>query len=218
MRIVLGAGDKVSQACDVYTIWPEISQFYEVPLLEGETKRGLPVIDRILDPTDKPIVHTMIGECRDKRRIVEAFKKEVAVTDDFMYEWGNLYHRTSVFTNPQQIGEDVIIRPLTIISSNVILGDHVDIGNLNNIGHDCIIGNYSVIAGGAALSGRVHLGEGVFIGQGACVKPKVRIGDGAVVGTGAVVVNDVAPNMVVAGNPARTNVKFKKVSHWNQSS
>ena len=64
------------------------------------------------------------------------------------------------------------------------------------------------------MSGSVNLGKGVFLGQGVSIKPGIRIGDGAVIGTGAVVVKDIPPNMVVAGNPAKTNVKFKKVPHW----
>ena len=215
MRIILGAGAKVGQTCDVYNIWKDVLQFYEVPRVEDEKKLGIPVIDSILDHTDVPVVHSMVGECRDKRRIIEAFKEEVFL-NEVEYSWGNLYHHTAVFTNPSQIGEDVLIRPLSIICSNVVLGSHVDIGNLSNVGHDCIIGDYSIIAGGASLSGNVYLGRGVFIGQGASVKPGIRIGDGAVIGTGAAVIKDVPPNMVVAGNPAKENPKFKKVSPWSQ--
>lgn len=43
----------------------------------------------------------------------------------------------------------------------------------------------------------------VWIGGGAIVLPGVRIGRQAVVGAGSVVTRDVAPNTVVAGNPAR---------------
>jgi len=215
MRIILGAGVKVSQTCEVYNLWKDILQFYEVPRVEDEKKRGIPVIDSILDHTDTPIVHTMVGECRDKRRLVETFKEE-AFLNEVKYSWGNIYYRTAVFTNPKHIGEDVLVRPLSIVCSNVVLGNHVDIGNLSNIGHDCVIGDYSIITGGVSLSGGVYLGRGVSIGQGACVKPGVRIGDGAVIGTGAVVVKDIPPNTVVAGNPARSSVKFKKVSPWSQ--
>ena len=38
---------------------------------------------------------------------------------------------------------------------------------------------------------------------GAVILPRVRIGTGAVVGAGAVVLHDVDPWTVVAGNPAR---------------
>jgi putative colanic acid biosynthesis acetyltransferase WcaB len=48
-----------------------------------------------------------------------------------------------------------------------------------------------------------HIGEGVDIGANAVIIGGVRIGDRAVIGAGAVVVKDVPPGAVAAGNPAR---------------
>jgi acyl-[acyl carrier protein]--UDP-N-acetylglucosamine O-acyltransferase len=50
---------------------------------------------------------------------------------------------------------------------------------------------------------RTKIGSSVFLGANAVVLPGVTIGDGAIVGAGSVVTKDVAPHMVVAGNPAR---------------
>jgi acetyltransferase-like isoleucine patch superfamily enzyme len=50
----------------------------------------------------------------------------------------------------------------------------------------------------------VHIGSNVWIGFDAVVMPGVTIGDGAVVGARSVVWEDVAPYVVVVGNPART--------------
>jgi maltose O-acetyltransferase len=49
----------------------------------------------------------------------------------------------------------------------------------------------------------ITIGEDVWIGGAAVVLPGVAIGDRAVVGAGSVVTRDVAPDVVVAGNPAR---------------
>jgi maltose O-acetyltransferase len=48
----------------------------------------------------------------------------------------------------------------------------------------------------------------VWIGAGVIVLAGVTIGDNAVVGAGSVVIKSVAPNTVVAGNPA---VKIKDI-------
>lgn len=48
----------------------------------------------------------------------------------------------------------------------------------------------------------VTIGCDVFIGAGAFVLPGTRIGDGSVVAAAAVVRGEVAPGVVVAGNPA----------------
>jgi acetyltransferase-like isoleucine patch superfamily enzyme len=49
----------------------------------------------------------------------------------------------------------------------------------------------------------VRVGRNVWIGFDVCVLPGVTIGEGAVVGARSVVVADVPPFTVVAGNPAR---------------
>jgi len=49
----------------------------------------------------------------------------------------------------------------------------------------------------------IHIARNVWIGFDACVLPGVTIGEGAVVGARSVVVADVPPFAVVAGNPAR---------------
>jgi len=50
----------------------------------------------------------------------------------------------------------------------------------------------------------VVIGEGVWIGTEAFIGPGVTLGQGAVVGARAVVMKDVEPLHIVAGNPART--------------
>ena len=49
----------------------------------------------------------------------------------------------------------------------------------------------------------VRIGRRVFVGARAVILPGVTIGDDAIVAAGAIVTRDVAPGMVVAGNPAR---------------
>lgn len=47
-----------------------------------------------------------------------------------------------------------------------------------------------------------NIGNDVYIGHGAFIRPGITIGDGAIVAANAVVVKDVPPYAVVAGNPA----------------
>lgn len=49
----------------------------------------------------------------------------------------------------------------------------------------------------------VYIGRRAWIGAGATILPGVSIGENSVVGAGSVVTHDVAPNTIVAGNPAR---------------
>ena len=54
----------------------------------------------------------------------------------------------------------------------------------------------------------IRIGNDAYIGHGAFIRPGVTIGDGAVVGAYSVVIKDVPPYAVVAGNPA-TIKKFR---------
>ena len=49
----------------------------------------------------------------------------------------------------------------------------------------------------------IHIGSGVWIAMQAFIGPGVTIGDNAVIGARAVVVKDIPPDVVAAGNPAR---------------
>jgi acetyltransferase-like isoleucine patch superfamily enzyme len=49
----------------------------------------------------------------------------------------------------------------------------------------------------------VRIGDNVWVGRNAIIHPGVTIGDGSIVSAGSVVVSDVPPLSVVAGNPAR---------------
>jgi acetyltransferase-like isoleucine patch superfamily enzyme len=58
----------------------------------------------------------------------------------------------------------------------------------------------------------IRIEDDAWIGRGATIYPGVTIGRGSVVAASAVVMNDVPPNVVVAGNPARpiTRINQKK--------
>lgn len=79
-----------------------------------------------------------------------------------------------------------------------------------------VIGDGVTIASNVTIGGRSGheavpvLETGAYIGTGARVLGPIRIGRGAVVGANAVVLQDVPPNSVVAGIPAkviRENIK-----------
>jgi acetyltransferase-like isoleucine patch superfamily enzyme len=75
-----------------------------------------------------------------------------------------------------------------------------------HIGADSYIAFDAVILSHDMTRGvRLHtrIGRNCFIGGRSIILPGVTVGDGSIVGAGAVVVRDVPPGTIVAGNPAR---------------
>lgn len=115
-----------------------------------------------------------------------------------------------------EIGNDVYVGKFCTIQCSGTIGNCVLIAN--NVGivgrrdHDMKavgipirlapwVGDTPGLAGNA--SNRVIIDSDVWVGFGAILLSGIRIGRGAVVAAGAVVVADVAPYDIVAGNPAR---------------
>ena len=79
-----------------------------------------------------------------------------------------------------------VISPTAIIGKNVSLRQNTTIGSKGFDGAD----NSPIIE------------DNVTIGPNVCIIGHVRVGHDCIIGAGAVVVKDVPPNTIVAGNPA----------------
>lgn len=93
------------------------------------------------------------------------------------------------------------------------LGDAAEVYNLGEcvLRARCTVAQHSYLCGGSHdLSRRalpltvapIDIGEDAFLGARSFIMPGVIVGEGAVVGAASVVVKDVEPWSVVAGNPA----------------
>ncbi len=121
-----------------------------------------------------------------------------------------------------RIGEDVHIYPTT----HLYMPWNVEIGDWAALGEDVLIYSLGKVTIGrnVALSYRAHvcagshdledpalpllkppvrIEEGVWVGTEAFIGPGVTVGAGAVIGARSVVVKDVPPLDIVAGNPAK---------------
>jgi UDP-3-O-[3-hydroxymyristoyl] glucosamine N-acyltransferase LpxD len=106
-----------------------------------------------------------------------------------------------------KIGNHVEIGALcTVVRGTVrdtILDDYVKLDDHVHIAHNCHIGRKTCIAAGVTFGGSVKVGKMVWIGHGATIMSGITIGDLAVIGSGSVVIRDVGPGEVWAGNPAK---------------
>lgn len=128
------------------------------------------------------------------------------------------FGRGTVLYAPNQIhiGENVYIGKYCSLEADITIGNDVLIGN--NVGligkydHDlsCIgtsikdspwIGDKDYNFKGKNL--KIQIENDVWIGYGTIIVTGVKVGRGAVIAAGSVVLKDVEPYAIVAGNPAK---------------
>ena len=104
-----------------------------------------------------------------------------------------------------RIGENVVVMPGCLMMSAG--GITIDDGAMIAANVQLISNNHDLYERQVITCKPVHIGKNAWIGAGATILPGVTVGDNAVVGAASVVTKDVAPDTIVAGNPA----KFIKV-------
>jgi maltose O-acetyltransferase len=117
---------------------------------------------------------------------------------------------------PRIFGEGRIETRLTIgdhcflnVGTTIELGDRISIGRWVTFGPEVMLLTTTHEIGGpdhrcsTPIVSPIEICDGAWIGARATVLPGVTVGSGAVVGAGSLVLDDVEPNTVVAGSPAR---------------
>jgi acetyltransferase-like isoleucine patch superfamily enzyme len=105
-----------------------------------------------------------------------------------------------------EIGEDcrIEVRGLGTEPFLIRIGNHCTIGpDVWFLTHDGGTWLFTEEIPGLQKFGTIEILDNCFIGARVMLLPNVRVGPNAIVGAGSVVTKDVAPDSVVAGNPAR---------------
>jgi acetyltransferase-like isoleucine patch superfamily enzyme len=105
------------------------------------------------------------------------------------------------------IGNRCKISSHTFICEGVVIEDNVFIGHgvmfINDRYPRATAANGNLQTEDDWKVERTVIMKGASIGSGATILSNTKIGENAIVGAGSVVISDVPPNAIVAGNPAR---------------
>lgn len=144
-------------------------------VIKGPTKIG---------KNNKIFQFSSIGEeCQDKKYAGEPTRLEIG--DNNIIRESVTIHRGTVQDNS-----------LTKIGSGNLLMAYV------HIAHDCMVGDNNILANNATLAGHVHVGDFAILGGFTGVHQFCKIGSYSFCGVGSVVVKDVIPYLMAAGQNA----------------
>jgi len=117
--------------------------------------------------------------------------------------WTTLVDPSAFVSGTAQLGAGCVIYPNVFIGMNARLADRVFCLAGSVINHDVVLEDRVCLCSGVSLAGHVHVEADAYLGQACTIRQFLRIGAGSLIGMGSVVVADVPPGGVMAGNPAR---------------
>lgn len=171
------------------------------PALRGIERSGLPVVGGTdaLDQMPDVAVVICVGNPKNYRAR-ERLVHRLGLPAD---RYATVVHPAAEVGSGSTVGPGTVLLAGAVLTADVAVGAHVAIMPQVVLTHDCVVGDYVTIASGVRLGGGAVLAPGAYVGAGALVREKVTVGARSLVGMGSVVLRDVPPDEVWAGNPAR---------------
>ena len=205
--VIVGAGGFGREVLEIFKDQNRVSRQWNIlgfidenTEIHGKAINGYPVLGGLdwiqaHKEIDLSCVVT-IGDSRTRKEMVEKLA-ETSV------QFCNAIHPSVIMSDSVSLGKGVIICAGSILTVNIVIGDHVHINTNTTIGHDAIIKDYCTVTATVKITGNTVLNEGVFMGTAAIMIPGVTIGSWTTIGAGAVVINDIPEKVVAVGMPAK---------------
>lgn len=179
---------------DVEPVGTLIGKYNKVPVI-GTTKD----IDKYLKNDNNVFFIAYVGMQKEEEVFnkIEGFKIPP-------HRYATLIHPSAIIPKGFcSIGSGVLMSPLSQLSPDTTIEDNCILLPNSFVGHDSTLRKFAHIASNAVIGANVDVGRSVHVGTNATIREKIKIGDFSLIGSGAVVLNDVEPNSIVVGNPAK---------------
>lgn len=116
-----------------------------------------------------------------------------------------LIHPTAVVSRFSKISQGVVAHVYSVIQADAVVGQDTVISYNASVSHTSTIGQSCYLACNSNIGAYIDIQDNVLVGQSAAVVSGklTYIGHNSVIGAGSIVIQDVEPFSVVAGNPAK---------------
>lgn len=165
----------------------------------GEIIDGVKVLGKIEHIASLGEVYTVCAICNAKAR------KEIVgrISGLENVRFATVIDPTAICHESAVIGQGSVLCCNTMANIETKIGEHVAMVDRSAVGHNSVIGDYGVLFVGATVAGRCEVGDCCELGMGTNVIPGRKIGNNTVIGAGACVVDDIRPDCVAVGVPAK---------------
>ena len=180
-------------------------EFLDQPIVHG-----LPILGNLdwLKANPDNYVVVAIGSSTARWQITQRIRQ------DCKNDFAVLVHPRAWIGRNVEIGAGSIVCAGSLITTDIVISQHVHINIGSTVGHDAVFRNYVSLYQNVNVSGNVILNEGVEVGTGSVIIPGCRVGEWSIVGAGSVVTKSIKENCTVVGVPARV-IKERK-SGWQR--
>ena len=122
-----------------------------------------------------------------------------------------LIHPSSVVSKYAKLEKGVVIHANSVIQADAIIGQDSVVSYNVSVSHTSRIGKACYLAFNSTIGAYIEIQDNVLIGQSAAiVSGKLDyIGHDSIIGAGSVVISDIEPYSVIAGNPGKLIKKLK---------
>jgi sugar O-acyltransferase (sialic acid O-acetyltransferase NeuD family) len=171
------------------------------PAIHGTERGGVPILGplSLVDKMPDAAVVVCIGNPRNfhaRQVVVERLRLPAE-------RYATIIHPSAAVGAGCLIGPGTVLLAQVALTADVVIGQHVAVMPQVVLTHDDTVEDYATIASGVRLGGGVRVARGAYVGAGALVRESTVVGEWSLIGMGSVVLQDVPPGEVWAGNPAR---------------
>jgi sugar O-acyltransferase (sialic acid O-acetyltransferase NeuD family) len=120
-------------------------------------------------------------------------------------EFFSFIHPTALIMdkNTIKLGVGIFIGAYSILTTDIVVGDHAILNRGVHLGHGCRIGDYFSAMPSSVVSGDVKMGNNVYLGTNASVKEKITICDDVTIGMNSPVHHDILQSGIYVGDNLR---------------